>query len=194
MLKKTYTKIIDLFRKNHGYMSFEQLRENDVTVLQMRELEEEGILHRFTRGWYWCSACGLEKPADYKYIEIAKMNPDAVICLDSACFLNKLSVREPEVVQVATARGDRRKMEIDFPIRRYFLTHLDIGKHIQVKKTEFGSYRYFSMERALHDCMHALHKVSAHNTEAIRLEYAKHKERVDKYELFFRKYKRSVQT
>ncbi len=192
MLNKTHAKIIALFKKHHGYMSFEQLKKRDVTIRQMRRLEEEKILHRFARGWYWCSACGLEKPADYKYIEIAKINPDAVICLDSACYLNRLPVGEPEIIQVATARGDRKKMEIDFPIRRHYLTHLDIGKYIQVKKTEFGTYRYFSMERALYDCMHSLQKVDPKNLEAINAEYEKHRDRVEKYGHFLKKYKKSA--
>lgn len=191
MLQKTYTKIIQLFHKNHGYMSFEQLRENDVTVLQMRELEEDGILQRFTRGWYWCSSCGYEKPADYKYVEIAKMNPDAVICLDSACFLGGVKVSEPQTVKVATARGDRKKMEIDFPIKRYFLTHIDTEKFIEVKKTPFGSYRFFAPERALFDCFSAPGKLEKINMEAIRKEYERYRERVKKYETYIRKIKRS---
>lgn len=172
-------------------MNFEQLRNADVTVVQMRELEEEGILHRFARGWYWCSACGFEKPADHKYIEIAKVDPEAVICLDSACFLNGLQVTEPEEIRVATARDDRKKMELEFPIRRYFLTYLEIGKYTNVRKTEFGSYRYFAMERALYDSLHAPAKLLPENIEVIRTECSRNLERIRKYELFLRKYKRS---
>ncbi len=172
-------------------MNFEQLRNADVTVVQMRELEEEGILHRFARGWYWCSACGFEKPADHKYIEIAKVDPEAVICLDSACFLNGLQVTEPEEVRVATARDDRKKMEIDFPIKRYYLTHLEIGKYTNVRKTEFGSYRYFATERALYDSLHAPAKLLPENIDAIREECTRNPDRIRKYELFLRKYKRS---
>ncbi|MCR5268048.1 MAG: hypothetical protein K6E16_06015 [Lachnospiraceae bacterium] len=189
MLQKTHTKIIQLFRKNHGYMNFEQLRNADVTVLQMREMEEEGALHRFARGWYWCSDCGLKKAADYRYIEIAKINPEAIICLDSACFLNGLNVKEPEEIRVATARDDRKKMEVEFPIKRYYLTYFDTGKYIQTKKTEFGSYRFFSMERALYDSFHAPGKLLAENADVIRAEYERNADRIRKYENYFRKMK-----
>ncbi len=175
-------------------MGFEQLRSADVTVVQMRELEEEGILHRFARGWYWCSACGFEKPADHKYIEIAKVDPEAVICLDSACFLNGLNVTEPEEVRVATARDDRKKMEIEFPIKRYYLTYLEIGKYTNVRKTPFGSYRYFSMERALYDSLHAPTKILPENFDAIRAEMERNPDRIRKYEQYLRRYKRNNKT
>lgn len=81
MLFKTYQKITTLFKEHHGYMSFADLRDHQVTVLQLAEMEEEGSLERFARGWYWCKDCGYEKPEDYQYIEIAKVNPRAVICM-----------------------------------------------------------------------------------------------------------------
>ena len=87
MLFKTYQKITTLFKEHHGYMSFADLRDHQVTVLQLAEMEEEGSLERFARGWYWCKDCGYEKPEDYQYIEIAKVNPRAVICMDSAAWL-----------------------------------------------------------------------------------------------------------
>ena len=75
MLFKTYQKITTLFKEHHGYMSFSDLRDHQVTVLQLAEMEEEGSLERFARGWYWCKECGYEKPKDYQYIEIAKGKP-----------------------------------------------------------------------------------------------------------------------
>ena len=84
MLLKTYDKIIDLFHDNHGYMSFEQLKEKGVTIAQIQELVDREILDKFARGWYWCNKCGYERPQDRKYIEIVKVNEKAVICMDSA--------------------------------------------------------------------------------------------------------------
>ena len=54
MLFKTYQKITTLFKEHHGYMSFADLRDHKVTVLQLAEMEEEGCLERFALGWYWC--------------------------------------------------------------------------------------------------------------------------------------------
>ena len=37
MLLKTYQKITTLFKEHHGYMSFADLRDHQVTVLQLAE-------------------------------------------------------------------------------------------------------------------------------------------------------------
>lgn len=47
MLLKTYQKTTTLFKEHHGYMSFADLRDHQVTVLQLAEMEEEGSLERF---------------------------------------------------------------------------------------------------------------------------------------------------
>ena len=120
MLLKTYDKIIDLFHDNHGYMSFEQLKEKGVTIAQIQELVDREILDKFARGWYWCNKCGYERPKDRKYIEIGKVNEKAVICMDSAGYLQKLLKEEPKVISVATERTDRKKMEFAFPVIRYY--------------------------------------------------------------------------
>lgn len=70
MLFKTYQKITTLFKEHHGYMSFADLRDHQVTVLQLAEMEEEGSLERFARGWYWCKDCGYE---NRKTINISKL-------------------------------------------------------------------------------------------------------------------------
>ncbi len=171
-------------------MSFDDLRVADVSVLQMRELEEEGILERFTRGWYWCNACGLEKPADYKYIEIGKMNPKAIICYDSACYLNGLLDKEPAVVKVATARTDRKKMEIEFPIKRYFLTNIETEDNIITKETPFGSYRYYSADRALFDSKQALKKVEPELVADIERLCQQNADQVNRYKAYFKALKR----
>lgn len=171
-------------------MSFDNLKENGVTVLQMRELEEDGVLQRFARGWYWCNACDYEKPADYKYIEISKVNPGCIICLDSACFLCGMNVNEPKTVKVATARDDRKKMEIDFPIKRYYLTHMETTRYIQTKRTEFGTYRYFASDRALYDCMHGMSKIDEENTARLKHYFERYSEKIKRYEQYFKKIKK----
>jgi len=159
MLLKTYQKIIDLFQANHGYLSFAVLQANGISPLQIGELEQSGELQKFSRGWYWCCTCGWEKPADYKYVEIGKANPRAVICMDSACYLNGIISREPELIAVATDRTDRKKMEMAFPIRRYYFQNAGFPDEIRVKETEFGSYRYYAPERTYCDCFRMQEKL-----------------------------------
>ena len=43
MLFKTYQKITTLFKEHHGYMSFADLRDHQVTVLQLAEMEGKEV-------------------------------------------------------------------------------------------------------------------------------------------------------
>lgn len=159
MLQKTYQRIVGVFKKHNGYMTFSQMLENGITVLQMRELEESGTLERFARGCYWCKDCGIEKPKNHKYIEIGIANSDAVICMESAGYLNGLLEEEPETIHVATERTDRKKMEFSFDVQRYYFQNVGMKGEIKIEKTKFGSYKYYSPDRTVCDVMRMKNKV-----------------------------------
>ncbi|HJD45310.1 MAG TPA: hypothetical protein H9909_00570 [Candidatus Mediterraneibacter norfolkensis] len=173
MLLTTYDKIIDLFHDNHGYMSFDQLKEKGVTIAQIQELADREILDKFARGWYWCNKCGYERPVDRKYIEIGKVNEKAVICMDSAGYLQKLLKKEPETISVATERTDRKKMEFAFPVNRYYFQNTGIEDEIERVSTEFGSYRVYSVDRTVCDCIRMKNRLGEGVLEEIEESYKK---------------------
>jgi predicted transcriptional regulator of viral defense system len=163
--------MIDAFKENKGYMSFKELQKKGVTVLQIREMEEAGVLEKFARGWYWCNDCGFAKPADHKYVEIAKVNPKAVICMESACFLSGIIDEEPQEIRLATERTDRKKMELDFDTKRFYFKRTGIKGEIVEKKTKCGSYYYYSPERTFCDCIRLQNKIDKDVFDEIMTEY-----------------------
>jgi len=159
MRQNIYQRAIDAFHENHGYMSFGNLKEAGVAIGQIHELENMGVLEKIARGWYWCRECGWEKPEDYKYVEICKVYPKAIICLDSACYLNGLIDREPDVVTIATGRTDRMKLDFPFEFKRFYLQNAGIEDEICETVTAFGSYRYYGQERTICDVLRMPDKV-----------------------------------
>lgn len=184
MLLKTYDKIIDLFHDNHGYMSFEQLKEKGVTIAQIQELVDREILDKFARGWYWCNKCGYERPKDRKYIEIGKVNEKAVICMDSAGYLQKLLKEEPKVISVATERTDRKKMEFAFPVIRYYFQNTGAEDEIETVNTEFGSYRVYSVDRTVCDCIRMKSRLDEGELEEIEKAYKERNPDIDRLFVF----------
>lgn len=184
MLLKTYDKIIDLFHDNHGYMSFEQLKEKGVTIAQIQELVDREILDKFARGWYWCNKCGYERPKDRKYIEIGKVNEKAVICMDSAGYLQKLLKEEPKVISVATERTDRKKMEFAFPVIRYYFQNTGAEDEIETVNTEFGSYRVYSVDRTVCDCIRMKSRLDERKLEEIEKAYKERNPDIDRLFVF----------
>lgn len=171
MLPRTRERMINAFKEQKGYMSFKQLQEKGVTVLQIREMEEAGVLEKFARGWYWCNECGYTKPVDHKYVEIAKVNPRAVICMESACYLSGLIEEEPTEICLATERTDRKKMELEFPTKRFYFKQTGIKGEIVEKKTKCGSYYYYSPERTFCDCIRLKNKIKPDIYEEIMEHY-----------------------
>lgn len=171
----TYEKIISLFEKEHGYMNFASLQKHQITIAQINELERKKILNKISRGWYWCEVIANSKPNDYKYIEISKVNPNAIICLESACYLQGLLQEEPEIVTVATNRKDRRKMELPFPIERYYFT--DVISGIYQIKNDFGNYNVSELDRCMCDCIRLKNRMSQDVWEEISKSYSIHQNR-----------------
>lgn len=173
MLPKTRQRMIDAFRENRGYMSFRQLKEIGISSLNIHEMERAGVVEKFARGWYWCNECGFSKPDDHKYIEIAKVNPKAVICMESACYLTGILKEEPGVISFATGRTDRSKLELPFDVNRYYFKNTGIRGEIIEKKTRFGSYFYYSPERTFCDCIRLQNRLEEDVREAVISEYGK---------------------
>ncbi len=175
MLLRTYDKILELFRENRGYMSFETLKEEGITISQIRELVDRGVLDKFARGWYWCNECGYSRPADHRYVEIGKVNSKAVICMESACFLQGLLKKEPKIISVATERTDRKKMEFSFPVNRYYLQNTGYEGEIEEVITEYGNYRVYSLDRSVCDCIRMKNKLDKKDLGEIESAYKKSK-------------------
>ena len=100
-----------------------------------------------------------EKPKDYKYIEAAKVYPKAVFCLESACYLNGLTEKEPEVLTIATSREDRKIITLPFAFRRFYLQNAGLEGEICQKNTDFGSYRYYGQDRTICDMIRMQDKI-----------------------------------
>lgn len=157
--RKSYDRAMDTFHDHHGYMTFGQLKEAGVTIGMIHSLEEMGVLEKISRGVYWCRDCGWEKPKDYKYIEAAKVYPKAVFCLESACYLNGLTEKEPEILTIATSREDRKIITLPFEFRRFYLQNAGLEGEILQKDTDFGSYRYYDQDRTICDVIRLQDKV-----------------------------------
>lgn len=159
MRQQTYERILNFCREKNGYVSFREFKEGSVTIQQINELVAEGKLEKICRGWYWCCFCGLEKPADYRFIEIGKADENAVICLESACYFHGLLEEPPEAVCVSTERTDRKQFKMNFPISRHYLARKGYEGEVIRVETPYGSYQVFERERTVCDCLRLLETV-----------------------------------
>lgn len=153
MLKDTYEKCRHLSVKYKGYIGTASLLKEGLTNRQIAEFVSNGMLEKVYHGVYWFSCADYEKPADFKAVEIAKSNPRAVVCADSACFYQGLIDVEPPIVSVATKRNDRSKLAMNFPISRHYYSESNFQEQQTIVHTEFGDYRIYGLDRSVCDCI-----------------------------------------
>ena len=153
MRSTTYHRLDNLYKKYNGYISTRELLHEGFSNCQIACLTEENYLERICHGHYWMMQCGLEKPKDYKCIEVCLGNPRAVIAMKSACFYQGLTETEPEVLAVATERTDRSKINMRFPVERHYFSGSNFHVGMKSVKTEFGSYHIYDVERSICDIL-----------------------------------------
>ncbi len=192
MRTNTYGKLHNLYKSHRGYISTRGLADEGLTNRQIAVLTEEGYLERVCYGHYWMLRCGYEKPYDYKCIEACLSNPKAVISMKSACFYQGMLETEPEVLVVSTERTDRSAMKTNFPIERHFFSQNNFRLGLKNRKTEFGCYNIYDVERSICDILRLDDRDTNDNLLIEMIDFRKLKksqyERLLKYaELFHKK-------
>ena len=153
MREETYAKCCRLAGKYRGYVSTAELLKEGLTNRQIAEFVTAGMLEKVCFGVYWFLCGEYQKPRDYKAIEIAKSDPRAVICADSACFYHGLITVEPPAVSVATPRTDRSRLGLNFPVSRHYYAENTFSDYQKIVDTDYGRYTVFDLERSVCDCI-----------------------------------------
>ncbi|MDD7402502.1 MAG: hypothetical protein SO170_08135 [Butyribacter sp.] len=172
MLKSTYQKIVKLFQENNGYVNAALLKKEKVTTVQIKELLQNGTIEKVSHGHYWLvSEEG--KPENYKLLETCQTNPKAVICADSACYYHGLIKEEPEKLSIATAKTDRSRMQLPFPVCRHYYSDVAFEQDLQIIETPYGKIRVYGLERSVCDSIRFQENIGEENVTEIVENYMK---------------------
>lgn len=148
-----YDRVAAVADNTKNYISTKDLLREGITNRQIANLQEEGCLEKIVNGLFWYTGNGQAKPSNYKAIEIGLVNPNAVICAETSCYLQGLIDVEPSVFAVATRRSDRRGMNMPFEVRRHYFADSWFEDSIITVETEYGSYHMYDLERSVCDCV-----------------------------------------
>lgn len=153
MRQKIYDRVAYIAANTKNYISTKDLLREGVTNRQIANLQEDGCLEKIVNGLFWYTGNGQEKPQNYKAIEIGKVNPNAVICAETSCYLQGLIDIEPNVFTVATRRRDRQAMNMPFVTRRHYFADSYFDDNIITVETAYGNYHMYDLERSVCDCI-----------------------------------------
>lgn len=153
MRESTVEKLQPIINSGRGYVTTTELLNTGFTNRQISELLEMGELEKISHGQYWLIHSEISKLKEYKAIEIGKVNPEAVICADSACYLQGLIKVEPQVMSIATRRSDRHGMNMNFSVSRHYYAERTFEEECLTKSTPQGEYKIYNIDRSVCDCI-----------------------------------------
>lgn len=151
MRTNTYIRFENVCKKIKGYVGTKELLQEGYSNRQIAVLTEEGYLEKICHGYYWIKQREYRKPKDYKCIEACLSAPRAVICMKSALYYQDVIEEEPKCLSVATERTDRSLLKVEFPVKRHYFSEKIFGIGVEKRKTEFGCYNIYDIERSICD-------------------------------------------
>ena len=168
-----YDKVKYISEKYRGYIDTEDLMKEGLTNRQIGLLTAEGKLEKVAHGHYWVNSTEYSKPVDYKPVEVSRVNENAVICADSACYYMGLIDVEPPVLSIATRRSDRHKMKMNFKVNRHYFSEKAFDEDQKVFESEGGSYKVYDIDRSVCDCVRFREDIDEEIFELIVQNYKK---------------------
>lgn len=153
MRQIVYDRVAYIAGNMKNYISTRELLQGGVTNRQIANLQEEGYLEKIVNGLFWYTGNEQEKPVYYKAIEVSKVNPNAIICAETSCYLQGLIDVEPKIFTIATRRSDRQGMNMPFETRRHYFADSYFDDNIITVETAYGDYRIYDLERSVSDCI-----------------------------------------
>ena len=177
MLQRTYDKVNALFHEGHGYLQTRTMLNHKITTIQIRNMVEQGKIEKVSHGNYWNLMSGKKKPKHYKMMEACMTNPKAVICALSACYFHGLIEEEPDKLYVATARSDRGKMKLNFPVSRHYFSVSSFEDSMHTVKTGGKLIRVYDVDRSVCDCIRLQKEIGTENVEMVVERYKKYEKK-----------------
>jgi len=113
------------------------------------KLVKDGFLMRVSRGVY--AHAGERTRETMSYEEIAKVRPDAVLCLFSALRVHGLTDENPSRIHVAIPQGKRFSRGVA-SVQIYHLSPAVWSHGVEERQGGYGPFKVYSIEKTLVDC------------------------------------------
>lgn len=166
-------KILDRVKENKGYITSKELKEMKINRFYLSELKKEGKLEMIKRGVY--------KNAFYvsenEFLEISKLVPNGVLCLETAIDYYNLSTNVSDVYQVAIPLKSKIKIPDYPPIKIMYFSdkNYSLGK-VNIKINGIN-VKIYDLEKTVCDITRYRNKLGMSLFSEVLKEYLKRKDR-----------------
>ena len=151
--------IENLFKKNGGYLKAADIYATGANIRQVQRMVELGEIIRIKRGYY--QLANMDEPNDTAII--AKLFPEAVLCMDTALFYYGYSDRTPLEWHLTVSRNiSKSRFNLEYPfIKPYYVDdkYLKIG--VVDTEIDYIKMNTYDRERVICDCLKHKNKMDS---------------------------------
>lgn len=152
-------KIKEIFLRYNGVMKWKEMIQNELSFRLIEKLLIQGHIEKIKFGYYqW-----RDNHAFSESVLIAKLLPDAIICMESALQYYGYTDRTPAAWNLAVDKNSTKsRFKIDFPIvKPYYIPIEQMNLGVEVINIESAELKIFNRERIICDCLRRENKMDA---------------------------------
>ena len=155
---KKKERIKEIFYANHGYSSTGDISSAGIDRRYLKDLVNEGNIERIKRGLYrWKDA---KFDIEEELINVSKIVPHGVICLESALSYYKLTTYTPGEYTVAVKRNYNIKLPDYPPIKLYYFSDKYYMDGVEKIDINGNIIKMYNIEKTICDCLRYEDKIS----------------------------------
>jgi len=144
-------RIEELFNNSGGFLKAVDIYAAGANIRQVQNMVAHGDIVRLKRGYY--QLANMDEPNEAAMI--AKLFPEAILCMDTALFYYGYSDRTPLEWNMAVSRNiSKSRFNLTYPfIKPYYIDdkYLNIG--VTQEKIDGVGMKIYDRERAVCDCL-----------------------------------------
>ena len=164
---------MELIKSNNGYITTKELANLKINRYFLSEMEKEGILERIKRGVYRST----EEVLENEIIEVSKLIPNGVFCLETALEYYDLSTNAPYEYKIAIPMKSRVIIPEYPPIKIIYFPDKTYNLGISEKEIDGNIIKIYDMEKTICDIARYRNKIGQDIfTESLK-EYMKKTDR-----------------
>lgn len=175
MKSKIREKIKEVFYANHGYSSTGDISTAGIDRRYLRDLINEDTIEKIKRGLYrWKDA---KFDIEEELIDVSKIIPHGVICLESALAYYKLTTYTPGEYTVAIKRNYNIKLPNYPPIKLYYFSDKYYVDGVEKIDINGNIIKIYNIEKTICDCLRYEDKISKDIIVESIKEYVKRRDK-----------------
>ena len=146
-----------IFDTHNGIMKSKEIIENKIYSRFLKILIDEGYVEKIKFGYYQWQ----DERAFSEATVIARLFPDAVICMESALQYYGYTDRTPAAWCLAVDKhSTKSRFNIDYPIvRPHYIPEEQMNLGVEVVNIEDTELKIFNRERVICDCLRQENKM-----------------------------------